>query len=127
MFEYSLAHWATFISASVLLSLSPGPDIAFILAQTARNGQRSGMSAMLGIWTGAFVHVLFAAAGLSAILAASATALSMVKWVGTAYLIWLGVQVFRTAGGLYTEESQVKSTSNFKIYKQGGTGSHLET
>jgi threonine/homoserine/homoserine lactone efflux protein len=63
MFDYSLAHWSTFFIAAVLLNISPGPDIAFILAQTAKNGQRSGFAAMIGIWCGAFVHVLLAAIG----------------------------------------------------------------
>jgi threonine/homoserine/homoserine lactone efflux protein len=61
MFDYPLAHWATFFTAAILLNLSPGPDMAFILAQTAKGGVRSGFSAMFGIWTGAFMHVLFAA------------------------------------------------------------------
>ncbi len=82
MFDYTFAHWGTFLIAAVLLNLSPGPDIAFILAQTAKSGQRSGFAAMFGIWSGAFLHVLLAAVGLSAILASSATAFSVVKWVG---------------------------------------------
>ncbi len=82
MFDYSLVHWSTFLSAAVLLNLSPGPDMAFILGQTARGGARAGFAAMLGIWTGAFGHVIMAAAGLSVILATSAVAFSIVKWAG---------------------------------------------
>ncbi len=48
MFDYSLVHWATFFTAAVLLNLSPGPDMAFILGQTAKGGVRSGFSAMFG-------------------------------------------------------------------------------
>lgn len=77
MFDYTLAHWSTFFVAAVLLNLSPGPDIAFILAQTAKKGQRSGFAEMFGIWRGDFLHVLLAAIGLSAMLATSVTA-----WVG---------------------------------------------
>jgi threonine/homoserine/homoserine lactone efflux protein len=58
MFDYSIAHWATFFTAAVLLNLSPGPDMAFILGQTAKRGVPSGFSAMFGIWTGAFIHVI---------------------------------------------------------------------
>ncbi|MEC9482462.1 MAG: LysE family translocator, partial [Halomonas sp.] len=61
MFDYSLAHWLTFFSAAVLLNLSPGPDMAFILGQAARGGVRSGTAAMFGIWSGAFVHGVMAA------------------------------------------------------------------
>ncbi len=119
MFEYSLAHWSTFIVAAVLLSLSPGPDIAYILAQTAKNGQRSGFAAMLGIWGGTFVHVLLAAVGLSAILATSATAFTVVKWVGAAYLIWLGVQALRSSGASFSPDTNATQRSNLKIFHQG--------
>ncbi len=119
MFEYTLLHWVTFISAAALLSLSPGPDMAYILAQTARNGQRAGFAAMLGIWAGAFIHVLFAAAGLSAILATSATAFSLIKWIGAVYLVWLGVQAIRSAGGDVNAASPVNPVSNYTIFRQG--------
>jgi len=119
MFDYTLAHWSTFFVAAVLLNLSPGPDIAFILAQTARNGQRSGFAAMFGIWSGAFLHVLLAAIGLSAILATSATAFTFVKWIGAAYLIWLGIQAFRSDGASYSSDTEVNQLSNIKIFQQG--------
>lgn len=119
MFDYTFAHWTTFLLAAVLLNLSPGPDIAFILAQTARNGQRSGFAAMFGIWSGAFLHVLFAAIGLSAILATSATAFTIVKWIGAMYLIWLGIQAIRSDGASYSNDKEVKRVSNFRIYQQG--------
>jgi len=61
MFDYSIAHWATFFTAAMLLNLSPEPDMAFIPAQTAKGGISTGFSAMPGIWTGAFIHVIFAA------------------------------------------------------------------
>lgn len=98
MFDYSLLHWTTFFGAAVLLNLSPGPDIAFILGRTAQGGRRAGFAAMFGISAGAFGHVLMAALGLSAVLVASATAFTAVKWIGAAYLIWLGVQALRSGG-----------------------------
>lgn len=118
MFEYSLAHWGTFLVAAILLNLSPGPDIAFILAQTAKNGQRSGFAAMFGIWSGTFLHVLLAALGLSAILATSATAFIFVKWLGAAYLIWLGIQALRSNGASYAAKSGTTKLSNKKIFQQ---------
>jgi threonine/homoserine/homoserine lactone efflux protein len=119
MFDYSIAHWSTFLIAAVLLNLSPGPDMAFILAQTARNGQRSGFAAMFGVWTGAFLHVLLAALGLSAILATSATAFTVVKWSGAAYLIWLGIQAYRSDGASYSPSTDIRQLSNLRIYRQG--------
>jgi len=119
MFDYSLVHWAAFFTAAVLLNLSPGPDMAFILGQTAKGGMRSGFSAMFGIWTGAFVHVLFAALGLSAVLATSAVAFSMVKWIGAAYLIWLGIQALRSKGSIISANGQDPPKGMMRIFQQG--------
>lgn len=119
MFDYTLAHWLTFFSAAVLLNLSPGPDIAFILGNTIRSGMRSGFAALFGIWTGACIHVVMAAAGLSAILAASALAFSAVKWIGAAYLIWLGIQALRSRGeGAWIKEAD-QAAGKSRIYRQG--------
>ncbi len=119
MFDYSVLHWTTFITAAVLLNLSPGPDIAFILGQTVRGGRNSGFAAMFGIWTGAFGHVLMAAAGLSVILATSAVAFSVVKWAGAAYLVWLGISALRSRGGSFVSSDIETSPRFFPIYKQG--------
>ncbi len=119
MFDYSLLHWTTFLIAAVLLNLSPGPDIAFILGQTVRGGRQSGFAAMFGIWAGAFGHVLMAAAGLSAILATSALAFSIVKWVGAGYLIWLGITALRSGGGSFVSSDIKISPEYFPIFKQG--------
>lgn len=101
MLGYDLAHWATFFAAAFLLNVSPGPDIAFILGHTARGGRRQGLAAMLGLWAGAFCHVVFAAIGLSAIVATSATAFSLVKWAGVAYLAYLGLMALRSKAGAF--------------------------
>lgn len=119
MFDYTLLHWTTFLTAAVLLNLSPGPDIAFILGQTMRGGNKSGFAAMFGVWTGAFGHVLMAAAGLSIILATSAAAFTIVKWAGAIYLIWLGVTALRSGGGKFVSENVQSSTYFYPIYKQG--------
>ena len=120
MFDYSALHWITFFSAALLLNISPGPDIAFILGQTIRGGTRAGVSAMLGIWTGALVHVVMAAVGLSALLVASSLAFSVVKWIGAAYLVWLGIQAIRSSGGRFLEgRPGGNAVSLSKIYWQG--------
>ncbi len=119
MFDYSLLHWTTFLAAAILLNLSPGPDIAFILGQTVRGGRRAGFAAMFGIWTGAFGHVLMAAAGLSAILATSALAFALVKWAGALYLVWLGIKALRSGGGSFIAQNLNTATEFFPIYRQG--------
>lgn len=119
MLDYSLAHWAGFLAAALLLNISPGPDIAFILGYTVRNGTRAGFAAMFGIWTGACGHVLLAAFGLSAILAASAHAFSVVKWIGAIYLVWLGIQALRAGeGGGFVKEARATARLA-RIFRQG--------
>lgn len=119
LFEYSAVHWATFFMAALLLNLSPGPDMAFILGQTAKGGARAGFSAMFGIWSGAFMHVMFAALGLSAILATSAMAFSVVKWAGALYLIWIGVQSIFSTGSICQSDESTAPPCHRNIFRQG--------
>ena len=119
MFDYSLANWVTFLTAAILLNISPGPDMVFILGQTAKGGVKSGFLAMFGIWMGAFVHIIFTALGLSAILATSAVAFSIVKWMGAAYLIWLGIQAIKSKGISISVKDRNSNKSSMKIFKQG--------
>lgn len=119
MLEYTLAHWATFLSAALLLNLSPGPDMAFVLGQTARHGRRGGFAAMFGVWSGAGVHVLMAALGLSAVLATSAVAFGLIKWVGAAYLLWLGIQALLARPSSETAAPAPSLPGAASIYRQG--------
>lgn len=122
MFDYSLAHWITFFTVALLLHLSPGPDMAFILGQTIKGGRAKGFSAMGGIWMGAACHALVAAFGLSAVLMTSATAFLILKWAGAVYLIWLGIQAIRSKGAsLLPNESlpPKQKLSNWNIFRQG--------
>lgn len=82
-----------FIAAGLLLNLTPGPDVLYIVTHTLRSGARSGVVAALGITAGCFVHILAAALGVSALVAASATAFSVLKWLGAAYLIYVGLSM----------------------------------
>nr|WP_249325252.1 LysE family translocator [Halomonas boliviensis] len=109
----------SFFTAAVLLNLSPGPDIAYILGQTIRSGRRHGVAAMLGIWTGAALHVVMAAVGLSAVLATSALAFSIVKWVGAAYLIWLGINMLLSKGDQFVSADNPGKKNLSAVYWQG--------
>ena len=86
-------HLLLFIAAGLLLNLTPGPDVLYIVSNALRCGARAGVVAGLGITAGCFVHVFAAAVGVSALLAASATAFMVLKWVGAAYLVWVGVKL----------------------------------
>lgn len=118
MFDYTLVHWSAFLTAAVLLNVSPGPDIAFILGHAARNGRGGGFAAMFGIWSGTFVHVVLAAAGLSAVLAKSAAAFSAVKWAGAAYLVFLGVRTLSSRDGELPGAAAAAARA-LSIYRQG--------
>ena len=82
-----------FIATGILLNLTPGQDTMFIIGRSITDGRRAGITAALGISTGALVHTLMAAIGLSAILATSTVAFTVVKLAGAAYLVYLGVKL----------------------------------
>ncbi len=86
--------------ACAILFVTPGPDMSLFLAKTISGGRRSGIAAMLGASIGCIVHTLLAAIGLSALLAASATAFTIVKIVGAVYLLWLAVDAIRSGSAL---------------------------
>lgn len=81
-----------FILSGILLNIMPGPDSLLIMTKSSSQGWRAGSAAALGIGSGTLVHVLAAALGLSAILATSATAFTVVKVLGAVYLVYMGVQ-----------------------------------
>jgi threonine/homoserine/homoserine lactone efflux protein len=86
-----------FLAAGLLLNITPGPDMALIIARSTQQGTRAGMTAALGVGAGACIHIAAAAIGISAIIVASAFAFSMLKWVGALYLIYIGIQILRTS------------------------------
>ncbi len=86
-----------FVLAGLLLNLTPGPDVAFIVRQALRDGTRAGVVAALGISAGCSVHILAGTLGVSALLATSATAFNGLKWLGAAWLVWMGLSMLRRA------------------------------
>jgi threonine/homoserine/homoserine lactone efflux protein len=80
-----------FVFSGILFNLAPGPDVLYVVSRSAGHGARGGVVAALGIGTGCFVHIAAAAIGLTALLAASATAFTVVKLVGAAYLVYSGL------------------------------------
>jgi threonine/homoserine/homoserine lactone efflux protein len=87
-----------FVLSGFLLNITPGPDTLYIVGRSSTLGWRAGAVAALGIGAGTLVHICAAALGLSAILAASATAFTAVKFVGAAYLLYVGISLIRSAG-----------------------------
>jgi RhtB (resistance to homoserine/threonine) family protein len=86
-------HLLLFIAAGWLLNLTPGPDVLYIVTNSLRAGAKAGIVAGLGITAGCFIHIFAAALGVSALLATSATAFTALKWLGAAYLLWMGAKL----------------------------------
>jgi threonine/homoserine/homoserine lactone efflux protein len=96
-----------FVAAGLLLNITPGADMLFIANRSASQGKKAGIVAALGIGAGCLIHILFAAFGLSVVLATSALAFSLVKYAGAAYLVYLGLATLltiRNSEPKYSEE-----------------------
>ena len=94
----SLTQILPFLLAAVLLTATPGPDNLMVLSMGVSRGRRAGMAFGLGCATGCLSHTVLAVLGVSALVAASPSALLILKWAGGAYLMWLGLQALRHAG-----------------------------
>jgi threonine/homoserine/homoserine lactone efflux protein len=88
-----LHHLLLFMAAGLLLNLTPGPDVLYIVSHALRSGVRAGIVAGFGITAGCFVHIFAAAIGVSALMAASSTAFTVLKWAGAGYLLWIGAKM----------------------------------
>ena len=86
------ALWGLFVMASVALLVTPGPAVLYIIARSVEQGRAAGLVSVLGIHLGTIVHIVAAAVGLSALVVSSALAFAVVKYLGAAYLIWIGIR-----------------------------------
>ena len=107
-----------FFTTSILLSLSPGPDNLFVLAQAAQQGVKAGFLVTLGLCGGLVVHTTAVTFGLAAVFAASATAFTVLKFAGAAYLLFLAWQSFR-AGAQTGPANKVDQLSPGKLFRRG--------
>jgi threonine/homoserine/homoserine lactone efflux protein len=106
-----------------VLNLTPGVDMALVAARSAQHGFRGGAWAALGIGAGCIVHTLAAALGVSALIAQSAHAFDLLRWLGAAYLVWLGIGMWRGAGRPVPLQAQADaptaSLADWAIFRQG--------
>ena len=91
--------WLAFVAASVVLLLIPGPTVLLILSYALSQGRRVALATVAGVTLGDFLAMSASLAGLGALVVASATLFTVLKWVGAVYLVYLGVQLWRSAGG----------------------------
>jgi len=110
---YDLTTFIAFITASIVIILSPGPAQALVLARTISEGRKAGIITAIGLNTAVFVHAIAAAVGLSAILSTSAAAYTIIKYLGATYLIYLGIKAFA---------KQEKGESSASALSKGSTG-----
>ena len=98
-----------FVASGLLLNITPGPDTLYIVSRSSTQGLRAGVAGALGIGAGTLVHITAAALGLSAILAASANAFTVVKMLGAAYLVYVGISLMRSSATPFEAATAVPS------------------
>ncbi len=116
----SSSYWLIFLSAAIAINISPGPDMIYIISRTIAQGRKVGFASSLGVCTGALVHVFAAGLGLSAILATSVFAFSVVKYIGAAYLVYLGIKALRSKGTTFdVSTKKTFDTTPWQAFRQG--------
>jgi len=117
---FGIVNFEAFLLAGVLLNITPGTDTMYILGRSMSLGKKAGILSALGIASGALVHCVFAALGLSLILTKSALAFEVVKYLGTAYLIFLGTKMLISRSNEKFELSKKQENINYRnIYISG--------
>lgn len=89
---FDLHTLVAFVVAGLLLALTPGPDVLYIVARSTSQGRAAGVMSALGVGAGLLVHIAAATCGLSALMMTLPAAYDLVRWIGAAYLVWLGVR-----------------------------------
>jgi threonine/homoserine/homoserine lactone efflux protein len=108
-----------FVLAGLLLNITPGPDMALVMARSMRDCARAGAVAALGVGAGAFVHIAAAAIGLSMIIAQSALAFAVVKWLGVAYLVITGLRLLLSLPSPVEAAAAAPPASLGAVFAQG--------
>lgn len=112
-------NYPVFLLAALTLAIIPGPDTLYALGRTLAGGRRAGLWSVAGIGAGCLVHIAFSALGLSALLASSPLAFQVVKWLGAAYLAWLGVELVRHAAAPAGDVPAPVPAPGGQIFRQG--------
>jgi len=113
------ASLGVFAAAGILLLLTPGPAVLYIVARSVEQGRVAGLASVCGIATGTLVHVLAAALGLSALLASSALAFAVVKYAGAGYLIYIGIRRILSRAEAPAAELELPRRSLGRLYRDG--------
>jgi RhtB (resistance to homoserine/threonine) family protein len=115
-----IENYVGFVIAGVILNLTPGADTIYILTRSVAYGRKAGIYSVFGIVTGALIHTFFASIGLSVILAKSAMAFSVIKYMGATYLVYLGIKMLVDKNNILDSNGRRKDQLVLgKIYFQG--------
>lgn len=112
MIDVSFAQVAGFLAAAALITLAPGPDNLSVLSLGLSRGRRAGIGFGLGCALGCFTHTLWATLGVTALIAASETAFTLLKLAGAAYLVWLGIGALRSPGATLAAEANTAQAND---------------
>jgi threonine/homoserine/homoserine lactone efflux protein len=110
---------AAYTAACLVLCITPGPDMSLFLSRTMAGGVRSGMASMLGASFGCLIHTIFAAVGLSAVIAASPNAFLVIKIIGALYLAWLAIDSLRNGSALNVKDGEAQAPSVIRSFWTG--------
>lgn len=117
---FRIENYIGFLVAGILLNLTPGVDTMYILTRSIAQGKKAGIYSVLGIGTGCLIHTVFASFGLSIILMKSAAVFIAVRYLGVAYLLYLGIKMILDKNSIIESDSiKIKETDLFSIYRQG--------
>jgi threonine/homoserine/homoserine lactone efflux protein len=108
-----------FSIASIVLFITPGPDMSLFLSRTLSGGRRAGIASVMGANVGCVVQTMLAAFGISALVAASQTGFLILKIVGAGYLLWLAVEAFRNRSALSVSAGKREDASLWKVFTLG--------
>jgi len=115
----AIEHFWVFALAALLLNLTPGNDMLYVAARSTSQGIKAGIISSLGIMAGCMVHILAAVIGLSAIIAQSALAFNIIKYVGAAYLVYLGIRSIISRKKTFEVKNKMQQQSYTRIFWQG--------
>jgi threonine/homoserine/homoserine lactone efflux protein len=116
---FGTQHYSLFLLSGILLNITPGQDTFYIVGRSIAQGRRAGLLSVFGICSGAVIHTLAAAFGLSAILATSASAFTVIRVVGAAYLVYLGVRMWFDSTESFQNPVEFSPVRSWSIYRAG--------
>ena len=116
---FGIQNYWVFVLSGILVNITPGQDVMYILGRSVAQGRKAGILSVLGISTGVLVHIAVVAFGLSAVLMASTKVFHMIKYAGAAYIVYLGVRMFREGSTSVEIRNTVQESNALSIYLQG--------